>query len=229
VAADVEAIQSHRVPGRRRVSSHADRQGPLFESWRSWDDVQAGLEGAVAPDVIARLHQAFSFALTCHAQQVRPAGEPYAEHLLEVLEILVAGAGLRNESTLLAGVLHDVVEDTDCTLEDVRSRFGAHVADLVGWLTKPDAESGRAAAARQSYLSRLEEAPGAAIDVKLADRLSNVQRLDTHPSPDKQRSYYRETVESILPLSSGRPWFATQFSQWRHVFSHLEAPQQEEG
>jgi hypothetical protein len=81
---------------------------------------------------------------------------------------------------------------------------------------------------RESYLKRRERAPGEAVDVKLADRLSNVQRLDTHPSPDKQRSYYPETVENILTLSRRRPWFAMQFSAWRHVFSHLEARQQQE-
>jgi GTP pyrophosphokinase len=190
---------------------------PLYESWRTWDDVRAAVDGAVAPAALGRLEDAFAFAVARHGDQVRPAGEPYAEHLLEVLEILVAGAGVRDEPTLLAAVLHDVVEDTDCTLAEVRARFGDEVAELVDWLTKP------ADGTRGDYLARLARAPAAALDVKLADRLSNVQRLDTHPRPDKRRAYYRETVESILPLAAGRPWFAARFGAWRQAFRHLES------
>jgi (p)ppGpp synthase/HD superfamily hydrolase len=186
----------------------------VYGGWRSWDDVVAGVDGALPASTLARLREAYQFAVACHGDQVRPAGEPYAEHLLEVLEILIAGAGVRDEPTLLAAALHDVVEDTGCTLDEVRARFGDEPAELVAWLTK--------GASRRDYLARLRDAPAAALDVKLADRLSNVQRLDTHPRPEKQRSYYRETVESIVPLAAGRPWFAAQFAAWQNAFRYLE-------
>jgi len=210
------------------VSAPADGRAPLFVSWRSWDDAAPALQRILVPQTVQRLHDGFDFAVARHGDQVRPAGEPYAEHLLEVLEILVMGAGVSDERTLLAAVLHDVVEDTDCTLEEVQSRFGPEVAEIVDWLTKRDAEPAQADAARQTYLRRLERAPEAAVDIKLADRLSNVQRLDTHPRPDKRRSYYRETVDSIVPLARGRPWFEMQFASWRDAFRHLEAPQRSE-
>ena len=210
------------------MSAVPDGRGPLFVSWRSWDDARGALERVEPPDTVERLQDAFEFAVARHADQVRPAGEPYAEHLLEVLEILVSGAGIRDERTLLAAALHDVVEDTDCSLDEVRSRFGADVAELVDWLTKPDAAPEQAGAARQSYLDRLERAPEQAVDVKLADRLSNVQRLDTHPRPEKQRSYYRETVETIVPLARRRPWFEQRFSSWRDAYRHLESPERAE-
>jgi guanosine-3',5'-bis(diphosphate) 3'-pyrophosphohydrolase len=209
------------------MSSHADKR-PHFTTWRSWDDVVAALEGAVSPHTTERLRQAYEFAAASHRGQVRPAGEPYVKHLLEVLEILIAGAGIRDERTLLTAILHDVVEDTDRTLAEVRSRFGDEIADLVEWLTKPDSEPEHASVVRRSYLNRFEQAPGAAVDVKLADRLSNVQRLDTHPSADKQRLYYRETIENIVPLTAQRPWFATQFAAWQRTFRHLEAPERTE-
>lgn len=188
----------------------------VCNSWRSWDDVAAGIDRALPPDGLARLRAAYEFAVACHGDQVRPGGEPYAEHLLEVLEILVTGAGVRDEPTLLAAVLHDVVEDTSCTADELRTRFGDEVAALVGWLTKP------ADGTRRDYLARLQRAPAAALDVKLADRLSNVQRLDTHPRADKRRSYYRETVERIVPLAAGRPWFAAQFAAWQTAFRHVD-------
>jgi (p)ppGpp synthase/HD superfamily hydrolase len=57
--------------------------------------------------------------------------------------------------------------------------------------------------------------------VKLADRLSNVQRLDTHPRPDKRRSYYQETLRSIVPLAQSHPWFRQWYAAWRNAFDHL--------
>jgi (p)ppGpp synthase/HD superfamily hydrolase len=112
-------------------------------------------------------------------------------------------------------VLHDVVEDTACTLEEVRERFGDRVATLVDWVTKPPRHEGHSREqVRVAYLDRLHSAPDHAILVKLADRLSNVQRLDTHPRPEKRRNYYDETVRFILPRF--HDWYDT----W-HEFRQL--------
>jgi (p)ppGpp synthase/HD superfamily hydrolase len=97
----------------------------------------------------------------------------------------------------------------------VRERFGDRVAELVGWVTK----SGD----RAEYLARLRDAPDAAIAVKLADRLSNVQRLRTHPRPEKRASYYRETVATIVPLAAGRPWFQQWYSEWQAGHADLDS------
>jgi guanosine-3',5'-bis(diphosphate) 3'-pyrophosphohydrolase len=159
------------------------------------------------------LDEAVTFATHWHGDQVRPAGEPYIEHLLEAVAVLVNGAGVTDTEILQAAVLHDVVEDTDCTLDEVRAQFGDRVATLVDWVTK--------SGSRQEYLARLKTAPADALLVKLADRLSNVQRLNTHPRPEKQRSYYQETVASIVPLAQTHPWFGTWYSTWQQEFSHL--------
>ena len=127
--------------------------------------------------------------------------------------VLVDGVGVTDIDILRAGVLHDVVEDTECDLETVRSRFGGRVAELVNWVTKGDD--------RSAYLASLKEAPRDALTVKLADRLSNVQRLNTHPRPAKQQTYYQETVRTIVPLTAGFPWFEQWYAKWQQEFSHL--------
>ena len=168
---------------------------------------------SAADDWPAGLDDAITFATRWHADQRRPAGEPYVEHLKEATAFLAYGAGVTDPALLHAAVLHDVVEDTDCTLAEVRTTFGDEVATLVDWVTKDDD--------RTAYLERLRSAPVDALLVKLADRASNVQRLDTHPRPEKRRSYYAETVRVIVPLSATHPWFADWYTAWQQEFVHL--------
>jgi (p)ppGpp synthase/HD superfamily hydrolase len=178
-----------------------------------WTVLRARFADRLGPDTLAALDEAIAFAVQRHGDQRRPAGEPYAEHLLEALEVLVDAVGERDPDTLRAAVLHDVVEDTPTTLDEVRERFGARVAELVGWVTKTGD--------RDAYLARLRDAPEAALAVKLADRLSNVQRLRTHPRPAKRASYYRETVATIVPLSVGRGWFEAWYAEWQTAHADL--------
>lgn len=168
---------------------------------------------SAADDWPPDLDDAITFATHWHGDQRRPAGEPYVEHLREATAFLAYGAGVTDPALLRAAVLHDVVEDTACTLDTVRDTFGDKVATLVDWVTKGDD--------RAAYLERLRTAPVDALLVKLADRASNVQRLDTHPRPEKRRSYYEETVRSIMPLASAHPWFENWYATWQREFAHL--------
>lgn len=195
-----------------------------FGRWHAWDDARGDLEARLARSTVRLVDSAFACAERCHGSQRRPGGEPYREHLLQVLEILVIGAGVIEPDTLVAAVLHDVVEDTPCGLDEVRSRFGEDVAAIVAWVTHGAGEIGESrAVSRRRYLERLAHAPPAAILVKLADRLSNVQRLDTHPLPASQVRYYRETIEHVVPLAERYPWFAGQYRRWAAAFAHLAA------
>lgn len=191
-----------------------------FDGSVGWPALRERFAERLGADTLAALDEAVAFAAQRHGDQRRPAGEPYLEHLLEALTVLVDAVGVRDPDTLRAAVLHDVVEDTPTTLDEVRERFGAGVAELVGWVTKTGD--------RAAYLARLRDAPAAAIDVKLADRLSNVQRLRTHPRPAKRASYYRETVATIVPLAAGRPWFEAWYRDWRtehaDLADHADAP-----
>ncbi|QCS10885.1 bifunctional (p)ppGpp synthetase/guanosine-3',5'-bis(diphosphate) 3'-pyrophosphohydrolase (plasmid) [Streptomyces clavuligerus] len=195
----------------------------MFGAWHDWDTARRQL-AVLAPEVSAqRLGEAVSFAEEAHGDQKRPAGEPYVEHLLEVVEILVSGAGVRDEDLLVAAVLHDVVEDTDRTAGEVGERFGPRVEEWVGWVTKPRPEAHEEPAeVRDRYLLSLRSAPPEVLLLKLADRFSNVQRLDTHPRPEKRRSYYRETCRHLVPLAAGVPWFEAAFEEWREFYRHLE-------
>lgn len=194
-----------------------------FEAKEGWPALRAEWATRLPEADLAKVDEAVAFAVHRHADQKRPAGEPYLEHLLEATRVLVEGVGTTDIDVLRAAVLHDVVEDTPCTLDEVRDQFGDRVAGLVDWLTKPERREGESREeARTAYLERLSNAPDEAVVlVKLADRLSNVQRLDTHPRPAKRRVYYAETVELILPLAARHPWYRQWYDEWRAEFSGL--------
>src|SRR6266567_2647202 len=96
----------------------------LFTGWHTWGEAEPGLRERLPDATVAQLHRAVAFAMEYHGDQRRPTGAPYLEHLLEALEVLVRGAGVTDPDVLSASVLHDVVEDTPCTVDDVRLRFG---------------------------------------------------------------------------------------------------------
>jgi guanosine-3',5'-bis(diphosphate) 3'-pyrophosphohydrolase len=193
----------------------------LFTNWHTWQRTEPELRRLLpAPDANA-VARAVEFAVRHHGGQTRPTGAPYAEHLLEALEVLVRGAGVTDPDILQAAVLHDVVEDTPCTIEDVRGEFGDRVAELVGWVTKPTTEEGSdRRAAKEAYLRRLKDAPDDAVLVKLADRASNVQTLRNLGLP-KQRQYYAETVAYIMPLAAQREWWSDWYSGWQRAHQDL--------
>jgi guanosine-3',5'-bis(diphosphate) 3'-pyrophosphohydrolase len=192
-----------------------------FTGWHTWAGAAPGLQRRLPAEVVDRIAAAVRFATAYHGDQRRKTGVPYLEHLLEAVQILVEGAGVSSPDVLVAAVLHDVVEDTPCTLGDVRTAFGARVAELVDWVTIPAPGLGEdSSAAREAYLRRLRDAPRDAVLVKLADRMSNVQTL-RNLAPDRQRAYYVQTVTHIVPLAAGEPWFAAWYADWQAEFADL--------
>lgn len=189
-----------------------------FDQFTSWRQLRERLTTRLPADTVAALDSAAVFAIGWHGDQARPSIDPvpYEEHLVEVVQVLVDGIGTTDREVLVAALLHDVVEDTPCTEAQVRARFGPRVADLVGWVTKRSpGPSESPAEARAAYLHRLRDAPPDALLVKLADRVSNVQHLERYAKATKRGSYYRETVEHILPLADRHPWFRDWFETWR--------------
>src|SRR5215475_13598926 len=131
-----------------------------FTNWHTWSRTEPELRRLLPASSCDLVGKAVEFALRHHGDQRRPTGAPYLEHLLEALEFLVRGAGVTDPDVLCAAVLHDVVEDTPCTMDDVRLRFGDRVAGLVGWVTKPEPEDGAdRKAAKEAYLKGLRNAP----------------------------------------------------------------------
>jgi (p)ppGpp synthase/HD superfamily hydrolase len=195
----------------------------IFTDWHTSAQAEAGLRERLPSQVADQVMDAIEFAQVRHGDQRRPTGVPYLEHLLEALEVLVAGATVTDPEVLVATVLHDVLEDTDTTVAELAERFGPRVAELVGWVTIPKTGPGEdKQAVKRASLRRLTAAPGDALLVKLADRASNVQTL-RNLSLDRQRSYYAQTVEYIVPLAAAEPWFAAWYRDWQAAHADLAA------
>lgn len=151
---------------------------------------------------VAFVHKAYDVAAKAHANQRRKSGEPYIIHPLGVATIL---ADLHmDETTLAAAFLHDVVEDTDVTLQQLTEMFGVKVADLVDGVTKLgkieyiSKEDQQIENYRKMFLAMAKDIR--VIMIKLADRLHNMRTMKYMPV-HKQHSISRETMEVYAPLA----------------------------
>jgi GTP pyrophosphokinase len=151
---------------------------------------------------IEMLTRAYEFSRIAHAGQKRRSGDDYIVHCVEVTEIL---ADLHLDTvTLVSALIHDVVEDTTATLEDVKDAFGGEVATVVDGLTKISRVQFRTNTEQQveNYrkllLSMAQDAR--VILVKLADRLNNMRTLQ-HLREEKRRRIALETREIYAPLA----------------------------
>ncbi|HEY8486410.1 MAG TPA: bifunctional (p)ppGpp synthetase/guanosine-3',5'-bis(diphosphate) 3'-pyrophosphohydrolase, partial [Limnochordales bacterium] len=148
------------------------------------------------------LTRAYEFAKQAHGDQLRDSGEPYFQHPLEVAKIL---AELRVDvATVAAGLLHDVLEDTPFTAEDLAREFNGEIARLVDGVTKlskipfQSREVQQAENLRKMFLAMAEDLR--VVLIKLADRLHNMRTL-RHLPPERQRKVARETLGIYAPLA----------------------------
>lgn len=159
----------------------------------------------------ALIMRAVAYATEMHGDQKRKyTGEPYVCHCFDVAGMV---ASVTSDSTMVAAaILHDVVEDTPATSDDVRDIFGQRVADLVEWLTdvsKP--EDGNRAARKRLDREHIAAAPADAQTIKLADLISNTRSIVQH-DPDFAKVYLREKEELLPLLGAGDKtlWFAAE-------------------
>lgn len=151
---------------------------------------------------MAKIERAYEVAKKAHEGQLRKSGEPFIVHPVAVATIL-ADLGMDTE-TLVAALLHDVVEDTPVTLEELRAEFGDETALLVDGMTKlgnlpfSSHEEQQAENIRKMLVAMAEDIR--VIIIKLADRLHNMRTLD-HMAPQKQRDISLETMEVYAPLA----------------------------
>ena len=197
-ATDLSGVPAGQAGVRRRLSRFAAARGsgvnpvlePLIKTVRT-----------THPKADVRLiERAYETAARLHANQLRKSGDPYITHPLAVATIL-AELGMNHE-TLCAALLHDTIEDTDYTLDEMRRDFGDEIAALVDGVTKLDkvkyGEAAQAETVRKMVVAMSRDIR--VLVIKLADRLHNMRTLRYLPRA-KQEQKARETLEIYAPLA----------------------------
>ncbi len=199
-----EEKKNHVVIDDGRIEEIKEFQSPE----QLYDDLVARVHKYHPSDDISMIEKAYQVAAQAHKNQVRKSGEPYIIHPLCVA-IILADLELDKE-TIVAGLLHDVVEDTIMTDEEIRTEFGSDVALLVDGVTKleqlPLSREGandsrlemQAENLRKMFLAMAKDIR--VILIKLADRLHNMRTLKHMPA-EKQQRIARETMDIYAPIA----------------------------
>ena len=170
----------------------------------TFDEIRALLaEQQYSDDDITELEKAFEFARKLHSGQYRVSEEPYIIHPMEVVKILI---GLRaDKHTLMAGFLHDILEDTETKPEEIKELFGEDVLNLVQGVTKLGKLQFKSTEERQAEnFRRMLIAMASDVRIillKLADRLHNMRTLN-YMTPVKQQRIAQETLDIFAPLAN---------------------------
>ena len=174
----------------------------VIEKYQTYDALVANILRSGKDYDMAAIEKAYLFANKAHAGQKRKSGEPYIVHPISVADILVS-LGMDTDS-VVAALLHDVVEDTPVTLEDIQKNFGSTTAQIIDGLTKLSKlgfnteEEHQAENVRRMLIATNKDIR--VLIIKLADRLNNMRTLSAM-YPQKQRNIARETMEIYAPLA----------------------------
>jgi len=172
----------------------------------------------------ALLNRAYVFSMAAHGGQKRASGDPYFSHPIEVAGILT---DLRlDDETIATAILHDTIEDTLATREQVEKSFGPSVARLVDGVTKlskieAQSENQRAAENLRKFLLAMSDDIRVLL-VKLADRLHNMRTLRHIPSVEKRRRIARETMDIYAPLAERIGMYEFMTEMQTLAFAELE-------
>jgi GTP pyrophosphokinase len=165
-------------------------------------ELLSSVGGYLPPDQVARIREAAEFGTSAHRGQKRLSGEPFIAHPVATASIL---ADLRLDAdTIVAAILHDVIEDTPTPKDQLATRFGATVAEIVDGVTKLDQikfksrEEAQAESFRKMLLAMVRDLR--VILVKLADRTHNMRTIDAM-APARRRAVARETLEIYAPIA----------------------------
>jgi RelA/SpoT family (p)ppGpp synthetase len=172
----------------------------------------------------AMLNRAYVFSVNAHGTQKRANGDPYFSHPIEVAGILTELH--LDDETIATAILHDTVEDTVATSEEIERIFGANVARLVDGVTKlskieAQTENERAAENLRKFLLAMSGDIRVLL-VKLADRLHNMRTLHFIPKPEKRRRIARETMDIYAPLAERIGMYEFMKEMQTLAFAQLE-------
>src|ERR1700722_10826184 len=187
------------------VPAHSPQLNPKKDTRSIEERFEALLRHAQANrpnEDISLIRKAWEFCVSHHKGQTRASGEPYIVHPLEVTEVLVE---MKLDATAVAAaLLHDAVEDTPATNEEIGEKFGEQVAHIVEGVTKIDKiqfanrEDRQAENVRKMLLAMVSDVR--VVLIKLADRLHNMRTLE-HLKPERQEAIARETLDIYAPLA----------------------------
>jgi len=188
--------------GRADPPAHPD----LPEWWsRDPERVLALLKARVADtlprDGVSLVLAAADAAAALHRGQQRAGGEPYVVHPWRVALSLIAELEVRDPRVVAVALLHDVLEDTPASVDQLGRQFGSEVARGVQALTRSHSRGGRADRSTDPYVQGIVAAGATAVLLKLADKLDNIRDALYHPSGEKTRLYVREAENVYLPLA----------------------------
>ncbi len=167
----------------------------------AYRDLLRSIKAKLSPEDKVNIRASYELAVRAHAEQRRKSGEPYILHPIAVAKICAEEIGL-GATAIISALLHDVVEDTDITLEDIRRQFGTRIAKIVDGLTKLDsaynAESPQAENFRKVLSTLVDDVR--VVLIKMADRLHNMRTLGAMPR-HKQLKIAAETSYVYAPLA----------------------------
>ena len=183
---------------------------------RTHDELFAALPGDMTARELSLIEDAFLLARGAHARQQRESGQPYILHPLNVAQILVREMMQKDAAIIAAALLHDVVEDTAITAEDIRDRFGEDVAFLVKAVTKPNKKQ------VDNYQHILGSVKGdiRVLLLKLSDRLHNMRTLSSL-KPQKRWKIASETRFFYAPLAGRLGLFSLKVELENLAFQFL--------
>ena len=201
----------------------------------SFESLLQQMPETLSPNDRELIERAYELAEVAHSGQKRASGEPYLQHSLTVAQIL---ADLRLDSaTIAAGLLHDVVEDSIVTVEDLRQDFGDEVTSLVDGVTKlsqidrlsqmtqRDLQDEEAESLRKMFLAMADDVR--VVLIKLADRLHNMRTLESL-SEEQQRRIAAETLEIFAPLANRLGIWQMKWELEDLGFRYLDPPKYQE-
>jgi GTP diphosphokinase / guanosine-3',5'-bis(diphosphate) 3'-diphosphatase len=185
--------------GGRPEASAAPKRAPYLRQFELVERVRAYDPGVDE----ALINRAYVYATMKHGSQKRHSGDPYFAHPIEVAGILTEYR--LDTSTIVAGLLHDTIEDTEATRAEIAQLFGEPIAELVEGVTKLSklevlGEQDKQAANLQKFILAISKDVRVLL-VKLADRLHNMRTLKFHPRPESRRRIALETLEIYAPLA----------------------------